>query len=787
MTALHRKLFRDLFHMKGQVAAIALVIACGVASFVTMRAMYRSLLRTQQSYYAGYRFADLFAELKRAPDSVAARLREIPGVRQVQSRVVMDVTLNVPGLSEPAVGRLLSLAPQQTGSLNALFLRRGRFADPTSSSEIVASEAFATANHLALGSRVEAVIQGRWQPLTIVGIALSPEYIYEIRGSGSIFPDNKRFGVLWMPTHALEAALDMDGAFNSVAIALEPRADEADVIARVDRILDPYGGLGAYGRADQISHRFISDEIAQNRVSATIIPAIFLAVAALLVHFAFSRLVTMQRPEIAVLKAFGYSNSQLAIHYLQFSLLAALGGYLLGCAVGWYYGIRIAAIYADFYRFPILIYQAEPHILLWAGILTIATAATGALGAARSAATLPPAEAMRPEMPPDFRPRLMDRFKVQWMHPAVRMTLRNIERRPWRALASAFAICASIMIVVVEFGMFDALNRIMTLQFRDAQREDVAVTLIEARSATARLELARLPGVIRSEPFRIVPVRLRHEHRWRKTALLGLAPNSEMRTMIDQHGRRQLLPGDGIVLSTALADILHITPGETLRVELLDGRRSSFSVTVSGTVDEILGTNAYMDLHALNRLLQEDRSISGALLQVDAAQQQKLYQTLKGLPAIAAVSIKEAELRSFTDTIHRSMTLSIGTLLVFAIIIAVGMIYNGARIALSERARELSTLRVLGFTRREITFILLAEQGLITLFALPFGFLAGYALCAALAAVMRTELYRIPLVVQPSSYAWGFLIVLLSAIVSGIFISRRIAHLDIVSVLKARE
>ncbi len=787
MTALHRKLYRDLFHMKGQVTAIALVIACGVASFVTMRAMYRSLLRSQQSYYAEYRFADVFAEVKRAPYWVAARIREIPGVQQVQTRVVMDVTLNVPGLYEPAVGRLLSLEPKQAGSLNALFLRQGRFADPASDREIVASEAFAIANHLVLGDSLEAVIQGRWQRLTIVGIALSPEYIYEIRGGASLFPDNKRFGVLWMPAHALEAALDMDGAFNSVAIALQPRADEADVIARIDHLLDPYGCLGAYGRADQTSHRFVSDEISQNRISANIIPAIFLVVAALLVHLSFSRLVSIQRTEIAVVKAFGYTNMQVIMHYVQFSLLVALAGYLLGCAVGWYYGIRLASLYAEFYRFPILVYQPEPRIFIWAGVISLITAVAGAAGAVRSAASLPPAEAMRPEKPPEFRPRIIDRFNLRRIHPAVRMTLRNIERRPWRALASAFAICSSIMIVVVEFGMFNSVDRMMTLQFRDAQREDIAVALNEAHSASASLELARLPGVIRAEPFRAVPVRLRHGHRWRKTALLGLSSNGEMRTLMDQHGHRQPLLGDGIIISAALADILHISPGKHLRVEVLEGRRSVHDVIVAGTVDELLGTNAYIELHALNRLLLEDHSISGAFLQVDASHQQLLYSTLKSLPAVAAVSVKQAQVDSFKETIDRSMTISIGTLMVFAIIIAVGMIYNGARIALSERARELSTMRVLGFTRHEITFILLGEQALITLFALPFGFLAGYALCAVLAAAMRTELYRMPLVVLPASYAWAFLIVLFSAVLSGILVSRRISKLDIVSVLKARE
>ena len=787
MATLHRKLVRDVFHMRGQAISIALVIACGVASFVTMRAMYLSLLRSQADYYAQYHFADVFAELKRAPEWVAGRVREIPEVAQAESRIVMDVTLDVPGLQEPAVGRLISFDPGRSKGLNALFLRQGRTFSYASSNEVIASEAFAMANQLVPGSRIEAVINGRWQELTVVGIALSPEYIYEIRGGGSLFPDNKRFGVLWMSREALEAALDMKGAFNSIAVSLQPHGREADVIAQMDRILDRYGSLGAYGRADQISHRFISDEIAQNRISATIIPAIFLAVAALLVHLSFSRLVHMQRPEIAVIKAFGYSNWQVGLHYVQFSLLVAAVGYALGCAVGWYFGVRLALLYAEFYRFPILTYRPDVEIFLWAGLITAATAMAGATGAVLRSIALPPAEAMRPERPAAFRPRVIDTLRVKWMTPVLRMTLRNLERRPLRALASAFAICCAVMIVVVEFGMFDALDRMMELQFRDAQREDIAVTLNEVHSARSRFEFARLPGVIRSEPIRAVPVRLRFQHRWRKTALLGLTSGSEMRRMINQDGSSVSMPPDGMLISSMLAAALHVVPGETLTVEVLEGRREVLEVPVAGTVDELLGTSAYMDLHALNSLLQEDHSISGALLQVDANKEQALYLKLKTLPAVAAVSIKAAAVQSFKDTIDRSMSLSIGTLMVFAAIIAIGMIYNGARIALSERARELATLRVLGFTQREITFILLGEQTVITITALPFGFAAGYGLCAVLAARMQTELYRIPVVVQPSSYAFAFFIVLFAAVASGILVRRRIARLDIVSVLKAGE
>ena len=787
MAVLHRKLLRDLLYMKGQAIAIALVVACGVASFVTMRAMYRSLLSSQADYYANYRFADVFAELKRAPDSVADRIREIPGVARVEPRLVMDVTLDVPGLSEPAVGRLISIPSGGRQELNALFLRQGRTIVSGADNVVIVSEAFSKANQLHLGSVLNAVINGRWQRLTIVGIALSPEYIYEIRGGGSVFPDNRHFGVLWMSAEALEGSLNMKGAFNSVTVSLQPRAREDDVIPRLDHILNRYGSLGAYGRSDQISHRFISDEISQNRISANVIPTIFLAVAALLVHLSFSRLVNMQRPEIAVIKAFGYSSWQVGVHYVEFSLVVVMLGYLLGCGVGWYFGIKLASLYAEFYRFPILVYKPETQMFIWAGIITAITAIAGASGAVVKAVSLPPAEAMRPEAPPQFRPRIVDALKRAWMSPSLRMMLRNLERRPWRALVSTFSICCSVMIVVVEFGMFDALDRMLKLQFSEIQREDISVTLNEVRPGRSRFDLARLTGVITSEPFRAVPVRLRNEHRWRKTTLLGMGRESSLRRIVDRRGNTFQVPATGLLISSALASALQVAPGDKLTVEILEGRRLIRDVPVIATVDDLLGTMSYMDLHAVNHLLEEDYVISGALLKVDSAKQLELYQLLKTLPAVASVSVKEAAVTSSRETIDRSMSLSIGTLMIFAAVIAVGMIYNGARIALSARARELATLRILGFTRREITFILLGEQTIITIAALPCGFAAGYALCAVLSSRMQTELYRMPLTVQPASYAWAFLIVLSAAIISGILVGRQIATLDIIAVLKARE
>ncbi|HYL93592.1 MAG TPA: ABC transporter permease, partial [Alphaproteobacteria bacterium] len=686
------------------------------------------------------------------------------------------------------VGRLVSIPGRRVPMLNDLFMRRGRWVEPGVDGEIIASEAFTVANKLDLGDAVQAVINGRWKRLTIVGIALSPEYIYEIRGGGSVFPDNRRFGVLWMDRDVLGPAFNMDGAFNDVALTTAPGANVDDVIAQLDQALARYGGLGAYPREDQLSHSFISDEIAQNRISSNVVPAIFLGVAAFLVHIVLSRLVNTQRMQIAIIKAFGYSNFDVGMHYLQLAMVSVVGGIALGATVGWYFGLKLTELYADFYRFPLLQYKVSPLILVLSGLITLAAAALGAVGAVRAAVSLPPAEAMRPEPPARYRLGLFEKIRLaQRLSPAMRMIVRNLERRPVRAALSIFAICCSVSILVIEFGLFDSLNRMIEVQFRNVQREDVMVILNEPRSSRARSELAQLPGVLLSEPFRAVPVRLRFEHHSHRSLILGLEKEHQLRRVLDWQLNDVPVPEKGILLSAKLAELLGVKPGQIVTVEVLEGRRPVRDVTVTGLADEMLGLSAYMELGALNHLMSEGETISGSFLKVDGKEEPVLYSLLKRTPGVGAVAIRQAALDSFNDTVHRSLAVSLTMLIVFASIIAVGMVYNGARIALSERANEMASLRILGFTRREIAFLLLGEQALITLAAIPFGYALGYAVCLFLAARLQTELYRLPVYIQLATYLWSFVIVGLSALFSGLLVRRKLDRLDLVAVLKSRE
>ncbi len=789
LRVLDRKLVRDLWHLRGQVAAIGVVVACGVATVMTTRTSYTSLLVSRAAYYGDYRFADVFAHLKRAPETVRPRLAAVPGVEEVETRVVTEVTLDVPGLAEPATGRLVSVPERRQPILNDLHLRRGRWVEPGRRDEVIVSEAFAAANRLEIGGTLGAVINGRWERLRIVGVALSPEYVYEI-GEGGLFPDNRRFGVLWMGRETLGPAFDMVGAFNDVSLKLAAGAGarEADVIARVDRVLERYGGLGAYGRGDQVSARFLNDEIAQNRVSGTVIPAIFLGIAAFLLNVVLARLVSTEREQIAVLKAFGYGDWAVGWHYLKLALVALLIGAVAGLVLGLWFAAQVNARYAEFYRFPVFVFRLDWTAVAFALLVTLAAAVAGAAGAVRRVVGLPPAAAMQPEPPPRFRPGPLERLGLHRLLAAPgRIIARNFERRPAKAALSALGIAFAVAILVVGRFFVDAMRYMADVQFRHVQRENLSVVFNAPRPPRVRYELERLPGVLHAEGYRSVAVRLRAGHRSRRTALLGLEEKGELRRLVARNLTTVPLPPDGLVLTAKLGEILRVAPGDTLTVEVLEGARPVRRVAVAGFVDELLGLSAYMDQRALNRLLWEGNTLSGAFLRVDPLAAPGLYTRLKRLPGVAGVSSRDATLASFEATLARSIGMMTAILIGFAGALAVAMVYNAARIALSERARELASLRVLGFTRGEISLMLLGEQGILTAAGIVAGLAIGYGLCAVLAGLYQWELFRIPLVVSAQTYAFAVVVIFAAAVASGLLVRRRLDRLDLVAVLKTRE
>ena len=785
VSALDAKLIRDLRRLSGSAAAVAVVVASGVALLVMSLASLASLQGTTETYYDRYRMADVFATAVRAPERLAARIAAIPGVRTVETRVRGLATAEVEGFTDPLNALMLSVPERRAPRLNALALRSGRLPAPGRPDEAVLLEPFAEAHGLAPGNELRVLMNGVRRTLRVTGTALSPEHVY-VLAPGGLMPDPARFGVIWMGRDALAAAWDMEGAFNDVVLGLVAGAASREVIERLDPLLARHGGTGAIPRADQISNWFLMNELAQLETMATVLPGIFLAVAAFLANTVLARLIETERREIALMKAFGYSDLAVGWHYAKLALAMAGLGVLLGWALGSALGRWNTELYAGFFRFPFLEFRPGAEAYVISAAASLGAALLGALFAVRRAALLPPAEAMRPPAPDAMRLDLPAGV-VGALDSPTRIILRSVLRAPVRAALSTAGIALAVAILVMAAQWRGAIDRIAHVHFFETQRQHATLGFAELRPDAARLALARLPGVLQTEPLRIVPADLVGPAGTHRGAVRGLPEGAVLEVIADAEGRARPVPPGGVTLEAMLAEKLGLAPGDPLRIEVLEGARPVVETEVAGVVDSLIGMTATMDLDALNRALGDGPSFEYAALLLDPAEEDAFLAATRETPMIAMVLLKRNAWAQFHETLGETVLIFIGFFVAFAGALAMGVTYNAARIALSERGRELATLRVLGFTRGEIAYILLGETALLTLLALPLGALAGRGLVEVMGAAFRTELYRMPVTVPPAAYAEAAVVTILAAALSALLVRRRLDRLDLIAVLKTRE
>lgn len=784
---LDRKLFRDLWRLKGQMATIALVVAAGIAAFVTLRGTHTSIQDARSAYYERQRFADVFARLERAPRSLLSRVEQVPGVSRADGRVVEPAMVPLPEVSEPLRAQVVSVGTEELQVLNQLHLRDGRWLEPGRSDEVLLLESFAVARKIKPGDRLPVVLNGKKRDVRVAGVVMSPEYVFAIT-AGDISPDPDRFAVMWMADEAIAATFQMEGAFNVLSVRLQPGASERAVIDALDRLLEPFGGTGAYGIGWQPSNRAIDGELAQLRSFSTVLPVIFLMVAALLVNVVLSRLVHLQRPEIATLKALGYSDFEVGFHFFELVLVILVLGAGVGVGVGGYFGNVMVDLYAVYFKFPNLSFRFDGASASAAVVISVVAALLGAFSAVQSVVSLPPAEAMRPPAPARYRRSLVDLLGLaRVVGPSLHMIVRELQRRPLRTVFSALAISVSIGLMVIGGWYYDGIRELVHTQFHQAMREDVAVAFIEARPARALSDLAHTPGVLAAEGLRAVPVRFRSGHAHRDGAIFGYPEGGELRQLRDRYARLAPLPPDGVVLTDVLAEVLRVRPGDRVEVEIHEGQRGTKQLVVTGTVDDAMGLQGHMTADALARFMGETPKVNLALLRIDPASSETIDARLKDLPYVASVTRRADLLARFESQSASMITTMSAIILLFAATITVGVVYNNARVALSIRARDLASLRVLGFTRGEISAILLGEMGLQVLLSLPLGLVFGRWLVVGIASTVDPEQWRMPVVITDRSYAIALSVALIAAVLSALLVRRRLDKLDLIGVLKTRE
>lgn len=787
MRALDIKMLRDVKRLWAQGLAIAFVVAGGVAALVAVVGSIRSLEETRAAYYERYQFADVFAQVKRAPKKLVDQIAEIPGVAAVDARIVRLVVLDIPDSPEPVTAQFISFPDNSEQHLNRIYLRSGRTPEPGRAEEVLVYEAFADAHKMQLGSRFSAILNGRKRELVVVGTALSPEFIYTI-APGETITDNRRFGIIWMSEKAIANAYNLDGAFSSVTLKLLRNASVSEVIKRLDVLLDPYGGQAAYGRKDLPSHAWGEHGLDMLRNMSRTMPTIFLLVAAFLINQWLNRMVTLEREQIGLFKALGYRNITLAAHYLKFVVALVGAGTIIGGIAGTWLGTFLTRMYGSLIHFPFLVFIKNSDVYVLGGLLSLLAGIAGAVSALRAVAALPPAVAMQPPAPPRFRRILPARFALnKLISQPTKIMLRNLSHHPLRATFTMLGMALAPAIIIVSLFLQDTVEDLINVTYFIANRQDATLSFAEKRPLNVIEQIAHLPGVLAVEPNREVPVRIRKGSAERRIVISGRPPGADLRRIIDVNLHSDALSEDGLAISAWLAQILGVHVGDFVEVDLLEGQHRTVSLPVAALVEDFFGIQGMMDLESLNRLMREAPTITGVSFTLDANKADLLYDAVKAIPAVGSMGIQRFSLANYRTLLAPLQTNMAMIYTGFAVIIAFGVVYSSSRISLSERASELASLRVLGFGRGEVLFILLIELGLLTVMAQPLGWSIGYLLAWLMKANLSGEVMRGRLIVEHSSYTFASGIVLVAALISALVVRERINRLDLVAVLKTRD
>jgi len=792
VSVLDRKLLRELRASWLLLTAIVSIIAVGVACYVSMGGAYHNLTEAKRRYYRQCRMADFWIDLKKVPLAELDALAELPGVAAICPRIGFYATVDLEHVTKPLNGMVLSLPDRREAVINDVVIERGGYFTDRRENEVIVNEAFAAHHKLKPGDWIRLVLNNRRQELFIVGTAISSEFVY-LLGPGAITPDPEHFGVFYLKQTYAEDVFDFDGAANQVVgrLASDVQQNPHELLDRAERLLSSYGVFTTTPLVDQASNKYLSEEIRGLRSFAFFLPAIFLAVAAMVLNVFLRRLAEQQRTVVGTLNALGYSDRQIFVHFVKFGLTVGLVGGLLGCVLGFWFADRMTTMYRQFFEFPELNNRLYPGLQSTGLLISLICAVLGSLQGTRAVLRLKPAEAMRPKPPKQGGAILVERVTWLWgrLSSGWRMVLRGVVRNRVRTLAGVFAASMGASVLVTGFMLAEASRYLVDFQFKWVLKSDIDLTFKDEQSEDVLLEAARLPGVDRAEPILNVACTFYNGPYRKKGTITGLAPDARLTVPRDLQARPIRVPSAGLAMSRKLAEVLHLKRGDRVAIRPIKGLRRTQAVPVLEISDSYLGMAVYTDIHYLSRLIHEELALSGVQLATDhnQAHTAALHRELKRLPALQAVSARVDMLESLETTLVQVMWVFIGLLVVFAGVVFFGSILNASLISLAERQREVATLRVLGYGPWEIGSLLLRESMIVTLAGTLPGMPIGYLLAVGVSMTFETEMFRFPVVATPRTWIWTLVLAVVFGLLAHAVVQIVVHRMDWLEALQAKE
>jgi len=792
VSVLDRKLGREVRSTWPLLLAITGIMAVGVACYVSMASAYNNLDAAKGRYYRQCRMSDFWIDVKKAPLAELDAVARLPGVAEIRPRIQFFATVDLDGVTRPLNGQVLSLPDRREPIINDVVLVRGGYFTDRRQNEVIVNAAFAEHHKLEPGQWIRLVLNNRRQELFIVGTAISSEFVY-LLGPGAITPEPEHFGVFYIKRSYAEDVFDFDGAANQVLGLLAPEAKDRPQawLRRAELVLAPYGVFTTTPLADQPSNKYLSQEIEGLATFGIFMPAIFLAVAAMVLNVLLTRLAEQQRTVVGTLKALGYSDRQIFVHFLKFGVTVGLAGGLLGAAGGHVLAGYMTTMYRLFFEFPELQNRVFPGTLATALAISLAVAVAGSLRGARAVLRLEPAEAMRPKPPKQGGAVILERIGWLWrrLSSGWRMVLRDVLRSRLRTAAGVFAAMMGASVLVTSFMMVEATRYLIDFQFKWLLKSDIELAFKDERGQDALAEAAQLPGVDYAEPVLHVAGTFHHGPIEKQGGITGLIRGASLTVPRDRQARPIRVPSAGVAMTRKLADVLNVRRGDLIQFRPVKGLRRTHQIRVAEIADSYLGTAVYADIHFLSGLVGEELALTGVQLATDGDDRQvgDLYRELKQLPGLQAVGARPDMVRSLEETILKTLWVSIGMLVMFAGMVFFGSIFNASMVSLAERQREVATLRVLGYGPWMIGSLLLRESMIVTTFGTALGMPLGYFWTVLAAISYESEMFRFPVVSSAGTWIWTAVLAVLFGLAAHLCVQWTIHRMDWLDALKASE
>lgn len=802
MGALHKKLWRTIGKTKGQFLAVAAVVTVGIAVYIGMTTAYFNLNESKEHFYRDHNFADYYFHVVKAPQQVTKQIEAIPGVTGVTGRIQKDVTL-VNEHNKRATARLTSYTLPMEQEINSLQLLTGRFfaaeavaARPgeqhtrTGDIEILVDPQYAAANNLDFNDTVTIVAEGKTVPLTMVGTATGPEFIYLMKDAATLLPDPRSFGIITMSRERAQQLLNLQGQVNQVLVTLAPGTDAEKVAQQVKSILDPYGNLAAYPRKQQLSNAMLEGELDGLKASSRFMPAIFLGIAAAIQFVILGRMIRSQRLQIGVMKAIGYNSRQVILHYTGYSVMVALCGAVLGSMLGLALASVMSQAYAIYFNLPATIGAVNTQAILYGFMLSLGVSTLAGLTACRSVTAINPAEAMRPEPPKGGGKTLIENLSWLWhrLDTAWRMSIRSAARNRGRFAITMVGVVFAVGMLVVSLFTIDAVDYMIESHFHQNQRYDYLIRFAAPVKENEILIISRMQGVQKSEPLLEIPAKIKFNGKSEDDSITGLSPGTTLKRLFDHREQPAQVPEEGLLINQRTANKLGAKVGDMVELETLlgIGPARHVQVKIVGINRQLVGGGSFVSLEQANLMLQERQLASGVMLKVDPAFTAQMEEDLEDMTGVSSILSRQKELDNFNQNMD-AMVYSISIMVFFALLLGFAIVYNSSVISFSERQRELASLRVLGFTIKEVSGILLKENLLQSLLGVALGMPFGYLMVKGYISAVSTDLFTMPVIIYPTTYIYSALGGFFFIIVAHLLAVRGVRQLQLVEVLKNKD